>query len=99
MGVGTGESPSSVQGTLKQPAELTAGRDLESAIDVSLGQGHQLIRTIGLTKEERANEEMFISVCVGTLYWASGGYRLTGYVVFAVPQQLSWGDRIQEKFK
>ena len=49
-----------MQGTLKQPAELTAGRDLETAIDMSLGQGHQLIRTMGLTKEGPANEEMFI---------------------------------------
>ena len=57
-----------MQGTLKQPAELTAGRDLETAIDMSLGQGHQLIRTMGLTKEGPANEEMFISICVGTLY-------------------------------
>lgn len=66
---------------------------------MSLGQGHRLIRTMGLTKEEPANEEMFISVCGGTLYWTSGGYRLTGYVVFGAPQQLSWGARIQEKFK
>lgn len=54
---------------------------------------------MGLKKEEPANEEMFISVCVGTLYWTSGGYRLTGHVVFGAPQQLSWGARIHEKFK
>lgn len=34
----------------EQPAELTAGRDLESAIDMSLGQGHRLIRAMGLNK-------------------------------------------------
>ena len=86
--------------TAGQPeAELTAGRHLESASDISFGRSHSLIKMMGLTKVEQANEPLFTSICEGALRPSQGGYRSTWCVVPAAPPQLSWGDRTHEKFK
>lgn len=86
--------------TAGQPeAELTAGKHLESAIDMSFGQSQSVIKMMGLTKVEQANEPMFTSICEGALHPSQGGYRSMWCVVPAARPQLSWGDRTHEKFK
>lgn len=61
-----------MQGNLKPSAKLTAGGDLESAIDMSFGQSNSVIKITGLTAlEKQANEQTFRGVCEEMLCWVT----------------------------